>query len=62
MLLNNKCNRYLSVERVSSQLVDTLELMGVALGHYQSVFLPFEDFGLIHHLISTSIEVALSFN
>ena len=53
---------YLSVKRVSLQLEDTLELVSVALGHNQAVFLSLEEFGLIEYFVSTSGEVPFPFN
>ena len=53
---------YLCVKRISLQLVDTLELMGVALGHDQAVLLPLEHLSLIQHLKPTPCEIPLPFN
>ena len=44
------------------QLVDTLELKGIALSHKQSVLVSFEDFCFIYHVISASYEIALPFD
>ena len=41
-------------------MVDTLELMGVALHHNQTILFSFEQLRLIKYLVSTSPEVSLS--
>ena len=48
---------YLSIKRVFLQLVDTLELVGVALCHNQTVLLSVEEFSLIKKIKSASSEV-----
>ena len=49
---------YLSVKGVLFQLVDTLELMSIALHHVKRVLISFEDFCLIQFLKSTSFEIS----
>ena len=49
---------YLSIKRVSLQLIDTLELVSVALSHDQTVLPSLEELCLIKDLISTSGEVS----
>ena len=53
---------YLSIERVSLQLIDTLELMSVALSHDQTVLPSLEEFRLIKYLVATSGEVSFLFD
>ena len=44
------------------QLVNTLELKGIALGHKQSVLVSFEDFRFIYRVIPAPNEIALPFD
>ena len=48
---------YLSIKRVALQLIDTLELMSIALCHDQTILPSLEEFRLIKYLVSTSGEV-----
>ena len=48
---------HLSIKRISLQLIHTLEVMSVALCHYQTVLLSLEEVSLIQHLVSTPGEV-----
>ena len=51
---------HLSIKRISLQLIYTLKVMSVALRHYQTVLVPFEEVSLIKHLVSALSEVPLS--
>ena len=51
---------HLSVERIFLQLIDTLEIMSVALCHNQTIFLSHEEVGLIKYLMTSQPEVPCS--
>ena len=50
---------YLGVKRISLQLIHTLEIMSVALCHYQTVLVSLEEVSLIQHFVITSSEISL---
>ena len=45
---------YLSIEWIFLQLIHTLEVISVALCHYQTVLHPLEEVSLVQHLIAGS--------
>ena len=53
---------YLGVKRISLQLIHTLELMSVALSHYQTVLVSPEEVSLVQHLVATAGGVPLALN
>ena len=55
----NVCFYYLSIKRISLQLIHTLEIMSVALCHHQTVLFSFEKVSLIQHIVATSSEVSI---
>ena len=50
---------HLSIKRISLQLIHTLEIMSVALCHYQTVLVSLEEVSFIKRVIFTSGEVPL---
>ena len=53
---------HLSIKRISLQLIHTLEIMSVALCHYQTVLVSLVEVSLVQHLVSTSGKVSLPFH
>ena len=53
---------HLSIEGIPLQLVNTLKVMSVALGHDKAVLFPFEIVSFIEHRLSAASEVPFSLN
>ena len=50
---------YLSIERISLQLIHTLKAVNVALCHYQTVLISLEEVRLVQHIVLSSSEAPL---
>ena len=50
---------YLGIKGISLKLIQALEIMSVALCHYQSILFSLEEVSLVQHLVAISSEVPL---